>query len=132
MSAQALLAWKRLHPGERHPPLTWSLTVAVAAQLARWGRVDMAVGTLLAFAALLRIGELCSLRVEDLLDAGADDARVDSQFTSGVRLRSTKTADNLFAELHNAEVLQLLRALIKRKRRTDHLQLFGWHLPFLV
>lgn len=116
LSAQALLGWKTRHPGQRHPPLTWDLTVAIAAQLARWGRFDMAVATLLAFSALLRIGELVGLRVEDFLDAKSDDPRVDGTRISGLRLRKTKTADNLFAELHTESVIQLLRALTAHKR----------------
>jgi integrase len=116
LSAQALLGWKARHPGQRHPPLTWDLTVAIAAQLARWGRFDMAVATLLAFCALLRIGELVSLRVEDFLDADSDDPRVDASRVSGLRLRKTKTADNLFAELHTASVIQLMRVLTASKR----------------
>lgn len=121
MSAQALLGWKKLHPGQRHPPLTWELTVAIAVQLANWGRFDMAVGTLLAFASLLRIGELVGLLVEDLLDAQSDDPRVDIRTKSGVRLRTTKTADNLFADLYNDDVLALLRHLVARKRPKDRM-----------
>ena len=121
MSAQALLGWKRLHPGQRHPPLTWELTVAIATQLAKWGRFDMAVGTLLAFASLLRIGELVGLLVEDLLDAQSDDPRVDVRTKSGVRLRTTKTADNLFADLYNDDVLVLLRQLVAHKRAKDRM-----------
>lgn len=121
VSAQCLLAWKKQHPGARHPPLTWHLAVAIATQLAAWGRFSMAVGTLLAFASLLRIGELCALLVEDVLDGGADDPRVDIRARSGLRLRKTKTADNLFAELHNGDVLRLLRVLMQHKRPSDRL-----------
>ena len=116
LSAQALMGWKARHPGQRHPPLTWDLSVAIAAQLARWGRFDMAVATLLAFSALLRIGELVALRVEDFLDAKSDDPRVDTARISGLRLRKTKTAENLFAELHTESVIQLMRVLTANKQ----------------
>jgi integrase len=125
LSAQALAGWTKRHPSVRHPPLTWSLTVAIAAQLARWGRFDMAVGTLLAFACLLRIGELVALIVEDVLDASIDDPRVDSTKRSGVRFRSTKTGDNKFAELHDANVRQLLRLVIAGKRRSERVFSFS-------
>jgi integrase len=119
LSAQALLGWKKRHPGKRHPPLTWHLTLAIASQLTKWGRFDMAVATLLAFVCLLRIGEFVNLRVEDILDADSRDVRFDTALRSGLRLRSTKTADNLFAELHNKDVLKLLRMVVRGKSRDD-------------
>jgi integrase len=119
LSAGAVLGWKKLRPSVRHPPLTWSLTVAIAAQLAKWGRFDMAVGTLLAFASLLRVGEMVGLRVEDVLDAGSDDPRVDTCSRSGLRLRDTKTGTNKFAELLDANVRDLLRVLIKGKTKSS-------------
>lgn len=115
-SAQCLAGWSKLHPAQKHPPLTWNLTVAIATQLAVWGRFNMAVGTLLSFCALLRIGELTSLTIEDVLDAGADDSRVDGTDTSGLRLQRTKTGENKFAEIHNDSVRDLLRILMQGRR----------------
>jgi len=125
LSAEALKGWTRIHPGRRHPPLTWSLAVAIAAQLARWGRFEMAVGTLLAFVSLLRIGELTSVRVGDFLDANSDDSRVDEVRVSGLRLRKTKTADNLFAEIHHEDVLTLLRRVVSHKHRSEKIFAFS-------
>lgn len=125
ISAQCLLGWKKRHPGQRHPPLTWHITVAIAAQLAVWGHCDMAIGAMLAFASLLRIGELVGLHVSDFLDANADDPRVDFATRSGFRLRSTKTAANLFAELHNDDIRQLVRLLVNGKRSEDRIFAFS-------
>lgn len=121
LSVQALAGWRRLHPAQKHPPLTWSLTVVIAAKLAVWGKLDMAVGMLLAFAALLRIGEMTNLKVEDFLDQDADDPRVDSASRSGLRLRATKTGENLFAELKSDQVRRLLRALVAGKDRKQRI-----------
>lgn len=76
----------------------------------------MAIGTLLSFCGLLRIGELVGLAVEDVLFAGFDDPRVDFAATSGLRLKRTKTGQNLFAELHNDDVVELLSSLCKGRR----------------
>lgn len=125
LSAQSLLGWRKRHPGRRHPPLTWRLTLAIAAQLARWGRYEMAVGTLLAFVALLRVGEMTGVQVEDFLDARAADQRVDVTRQSGLVLKSTKTAQNLFAEIHNDDVMTLLRGLVQGKRAKDKILQFS-------
>lgn len=125
LSAQALAGWRRRHPGKRHPPLTWHLTVAIAAQLAVWSQFDMAVGVLVSFAAMLRIGEMCGIKVSDVLDSDADDPRVGETKLSGIRLRKTKTGSNLFAELHNVHVQQLLRSFMRGKRANDRVFAFS-------
>lgn len=117
MSQQAMAGWRRLHPAHKHPPLSWSHTIALACKLAVWGRWDMALATLLSFSALLRIGELASLRVSDVYDADAAENRLDRAAFSGLRLRRAKTGTNQFAELHDSSVMALLRGHLRGRKR---------------
>lgn len=117
LSQQAMAGWRRLHPAHKHPPVSWSQTIAIACKLAVWGRWDMAVATLLSFSALLRIGEMVSLRVSDIYDAQAQENRLDRAAFSGLRLRRAKTGDNQFAELHDNAVMSLLRLHLRTRKR---------------
>jgi integrase len=109
LSQQAMAGWRKLHPAHKHPPVSWSQTIAIAIKLAAWGRWDMGVAALLSFSALLRIGELVALRRSDVYDADASENRLDRAAFSGLRLRRAKTGTNQFAELHDRAVMSLLR-----------------------
>jgi integrase len=116
LSAVALRGWQRLQPSVRYPPLTWELAVVIAVQLVRHDCWEMAVGTLLAFDCMLRIGELVGLKREDVADAGdprlnAADDRVQ------LCLRHTKTGDNKWTWLELEPVKVLLRKLLVRTKR---------------
>ena len=61
-----LAAWQRLVPFVSHPPLTWPLTVAIARTMAAHGYPECAIAALVAFDAMLRVGELVAINVRDV------------------------------------------------------------------
>ena len=89
---QAIKGWNKQQPGRSYPPLTWELAQLVAVHLRHSSNVPNAhrlgVGVLLAFDCLLRVGELCNLRREDVADTG--DNRLGREHR-GVVLRFRKT-----------------------------------------
>ncbi|HEY9756879.1 MAG TPA: site-specific integrase [Oculatellaceae cyanobacterium] len=124
VSATALRGWQRLHPSIRYPPLTWELAVVIAVQLVRHERWDMAVGTVLAFDCMLRVGELVSLVREDVADAG--DARLNaSDRHMQLCLRHTKTGDNKWTWVELEPVKILLRELLRRTAKRARLFAFS-------
>ena len=114
VSMLAARGWNKLAPVLSYPPLTWDLTVLVALKISlrSW---PCAIGTLLAFDCFLRIGELCSLKREDVADA--KDARLGVDFKGmALRLRKTKTGPNQWVTVENVQVMHLLRALIAKAK----------------
>jgi integrase len=132
-SERLLHGWKRLHPASSHPPITWPLAVLVASTLAASGYRDCAIAVLVSFDGLLRVGEMCAIKVADISVPG-DRRRGDSSsaratlFPSStrlcIRLATTKTGSNQTAELYDDQVAQLLAALIKGRRRDELLFAF--------
>ncbi len=104
----ALRGWSRLCPPRSRPPLTWDLTCLIAVVLAANGRPEEGTAVLLAFEALLRIGELTSLRWSDVADSG--DRRLGFHLpTMALRLRDTKTGVEQSVTVESPEVMDLLR-----------------------
>ena len=93
LSTTALRGWQRLRPSIPYPPLTWHLAVVIAVQLVRHNQRAMAVGVLLAFDCMLRVGELVGLLREDVADVGDERLNRASKHMH-IRLRHTKTGDN--------------------------------------
>ena len=115
LAVLALRGWERIVPSVAHPPITWDLAVLVAVHMARYGRWSFAVGTLLAFDCLLRIGELVGLQRGDVADSG--DARLGSEYKGlALRLRKTKTGTNQWVEVRDPSVALLLRQLVRSTR----------------
>jgi len=113
VASLSLRGWERLAPSQAHPPITWELAVLVAVHMARNGLWFHAVGTLLAFDCLLRIGELVGLQREDVADSG--DLRMGSDFKGmALRLRKTKTGPNQWVDVKEATVCTLLRGLLRK------------------
>jgi integrase len=111
LANRALRGWKKLHPSRAWPPLSRSLTVAIAVSLARAGRWRLAVATLLAFDCLLRVSELMNLRVRDIAFAG--DVRLNSDFEgAAIALPSTKTGPNKFVNVLDPDVVLLLKRAV--------------------
>ena len=54
----SLRGWTRLRPPTSHTPMTWNMAVVVAWRLAAMGQWRIAVGVLVMFDGLLRIGWL--------------------------------------------------------------------------
>lgn len=115
-----LTSWCKIHPPQSHPPLAWELTVLVACAMCRLGRPRLGVATLLAFHCLLRVGELLSLRKNDIADTG--DLRFGSDYKGMcLRLRVTKTGKNQFVTITDPSVQHLLRLVINATLADDGL-----------
>jgi integrase len=115
-STRTLKGWSRLEPTESYPPLTWPLTVAIAVQMARHHALREAIGTLFAFHAMLRVGELVALRREDIATAG--DRRLGgSSVRTVARLRHTKTGPNKDLEIYDLDIASLLSDLVSATPR---------------
>lgn len=120
VTAAALKGWKLLRPGESWPPITWELAVLVAATMARNGYGRHAVGCLLAFDCMLRVGELAALRKADVAVSG--DPRVGAEYRGmSLRLRQTKTGPNQWVAVHDPAVQQLLLAVVHATSGDDEL-----------
>jgi integrase len=76
----------------------------------------MAVLLMLSFHCLLRLGEGVNLYVSDFVDC--NDPRMDPDFNAegGLRLRDTKTGPNQFVSILDAQVANLLRMQIHKRR----------------
>ena len=114
VSMLALRGWNKLCPVLSYPPLTWDLTVLIALKISLRS-YSLAIATLLAFDCFLRVGELCSLKREDVADS--KDARLGVDFKGmALRLRKTKTGPNQWVTVDNEQVMQLLRGVIARTK----------------
>lgn len=111
LASKSLVGWNKLQPAKSYPPLTWELACLIAFRLAVDGHVRHAVGVLLGFDCLLRIGEIVGLRVEDVADA--KDSRVGADLPDmSLRLRVTKTGKEQSVVVDNPVVKELVRMLI--------------------
>lgn len=115
---QALRGWRAIKPTLSWPPLTWTLSVAIAVQMVRLGRRDMAIAALLSFDSMLRVGELTRLKVGDIVFAGREDPRFDPDLpTSGMRIRRAKTGREQYTTIDILEVRQLLEEHVRDRDR---------------
>lgn len=114
---QAVRGWSKLAVGRSYPPMTQELATAVAVHLRcnpRWCR--HAIGVVLAFDCLLRIGELVNLRREDVADD--DDPRLGYRppgylkLGMVIRIRQAKTGPNQHVTVYDPQVKQLVRQLL--------------------
>ena len=86
--------------------------IALKLSLHSW---SLGIGTLLAFDCFLRVGELCSLKREDVADAS--DSRLGVDFKGmALRLRKTKTGPNQWVEVESPAVMLLLRDVIAKTK----------------
>lgn len=112
----SLTGWLKLQPGRSYPPLTWDLTVLLAIRMVQNGNVRHAIATLLAFDCFLRVGELVGLRKRDVADTG--DRRMGSEYHgTSLRLKHTKTGPNQWVQVHDEQVIGLLRCVGESTRR---------------
>jgi integrase len=121
---RALQSWDRLRPARQHPPLTWNLSVAIALVMRMWGYERHAVGLLLAFDCMLRVGELCRLHKGDV--GVDDDARLGAPgvLLPVLCLRRTKTGVNQSVRVRDVRVATLLSGI------TDHTDSRSLLFPF--
>lgn len=106
-SARALAGWHKLEASVPYPPLTWELAVAIAVRMMRRGARLAAIGVLVAFDCLLRVGELCGLRKDDVVDARSGRLGGEAKGVA-LRLANTKTGPNKFVIVEDPQVARLL------------------------
>ncbi len=104
--------WKRRTATTSHPPLTWELAVVFATAMAVRGHHAESLGVLLSFDCYLRVGELTSLRVSDVVLP--HDARMGRSHTGmALRLARTKTGVNQWVSLRDDAVAGLLELHVR-------------------
>jgi integrase len=117
MTRLALKGWDKLQPSQAWAPLTWDLTSVIAVHFVLRGRLDMAVGCLLAFDCLLRVGEMTALQRRDV--AFDNDPRIGNDFKeAGLHLRHTKTGPHQYVVMTRPEVKALLRLYLRTRKRS--------------
>jgi len=120
LASRCIRGWSKLQPAKAYPPLTWELTCLIALRLVMDGSLRFAIGVLLSFDCLLRVGELVNLRREDIADA--KDARIGvSAVDMTLRLRSTKTGPNQWVTVTNPIIKRLLRTILAATPADGHL-----------
>ena len=103
--------WNKLHVAESYPPLTWDLAALVGVHMATTGHFRFGVGAVLAFDCLLRCGELCNLRREDV--AFPKDRRMGVEYKiTTLSIRVAKTGRNQSVTVADPEVVTLLRHVV--------------------
>ena len=114
----ALRGWKRTHPSTSHPPLTWKLTCLMAVWMAIRGQHSAALAMLVGFDCYLRIGELLSLKVQDV--AVSNDPRLGSAYRGVLlRLAQTKTGRNQAVTVEDAGVADMLTSHVRDRPASD-------------
>ena len=114
----ALRGWKRTHPSTSHPPLTWELTCLMAVWMAIRGQHHAALAMLVGFDCYLRIGELLSLKVQDV--AVSNDPRLGSAYRGVmVRLAHTKTGRNQSVTVEDSGVAGMLTSHVRDRLHSD-------------
>jgi hypothetical protein len=89
-------AWNRaagITP-EKHAPMTWPLACEMSRRLTADGECGAGVAVLLGFDCCLRVSEAAALRLDDVVDAAAVDARLRGPAAGLLlRIRNPKTGD---------------------------------------
>jgi hypothetical protein len=92
----APIAWNReagISP-RKHAPMTWPLACEVSRRLAADAEYGAGVAVLLGFDCCLRVSEAAALRLDDVVDAAAVDARLQGPAAGLLlRIRNPKTGD---------------------------------------
>jgi len=110
----ALRGWHRTHPSNSHPPLTWELTCLMAVWMAIRGQHHAALAMLVGFDCYLRIGELLSLKVQDV--AVSNDPRLGSAYRGVLlRLAHTKTGRNQAVTVEDSAVADMLTSHVQAR-----------------
>ena len=106
-SRLCLKGWATLKPSISWPPFSWDTASLVAATMLSNGSSRAAFCLLLAFDCLLRVSELCALRVRDI--AAPSDPRLGAAAPKhfALLLRQTKTGRNLWVQVLSPVIVQL-------------------------
>jgi integrase len=106
---------------QSHPPITWPLLCVIAHRFAEAGDTAMATAVILAFDALLRVGEVAELELRDISEQHGVDARLGDALI--VTIRFAKTADSTRDErqsvtVRDPVVMALVRKFVAERRAT--------------
>lgn len=108
-SKQSLLGWARHKPSVAHPPITWELTLCVAAVVAKVLRAPRAaVAILVAFDCYLRIGEVAALDAGCVASGKGKSSLPRLYRKTALQLKTTKTGENQFVHVRRECVETLL------------------------
>jgi integrase len=114
--ARALMKdWNSVAKQTHWPPLTLPIVLLIVSDQASRGAHGVALGFLLAFGALLRVGELCALRVCDVVFP--EDPRFWGVDYVILILQHTKTGDDKSAELRLGWVWPWLRRWVQTRKQ---------------
>ncbi len=134
ISRWQMRGWEREQPSQPWPPLTWECALAIAVQLTKCGFFAEGVAVLLMHRGIMRISEVCGkngLTTVDVTFTG--DRRLGSALSrkvAALRLRHTKTKKNLWVEIADPDVIEVLRVYMAT--RTTGLGLDDKLFPFSV
>ena len=103
-----LKGWTRTQPGRSHVPLTWPITVLIAATLAQSGFRGMGLATLLAFDCYMRINEFVHLRIADI--------EIRSGRPTFIRILKAKSGGNQGVKVANHDVDLLLQRWTRHRQ----------------
>jgi len=114
---ESLAGWAKKVPTESYPPLVHHLAVACAVWLAHQGRWRAGAAVLVAFEGLLRVTEMASMNVGDVLLP--EDSRVGDGDVKGATLclPRTKTGRNQSVDITNSSAVQCLRLLMRGRSK---------------
>lgn len=113
-----LKGWEKVKRAQSHPPLTWELTIVLAATFARSGYHGPAIAMLVGFDCYLRVSELTHLRQKDIVMP--NDARMGRADTGmAVILKHTKTGKNQSVTIQRSDVAQLLCSWVRGLPRSN-------------
>jgi len=115
-AAEAIKGWQVLVPSVQRPPLTWPVVCVIAVSMVKRGMLAAAIGTLLGFDCCLRIGELCNLKLSDVIDSRTSAVDQGWRYNIALRLRWTKTGENQSVPIIDPGVGRLLRLLVRARR----------------
>lgn len=111
----ALKGWEKLRPSVKHPPLPRFLLVVLAFFLRKNGFPVIAIAFLVAWEGLLRIGELCRIRVKDV--AFTSDLRIGGKKPAVLVIKKAKTGKNQVVSIRSKEIAVLLSQVVAGKKK---------------
>jgi integrase len=114
ISRMFLRGWSRVRQPKSHPPITFEMTVLFASTMASWGFHAEAVGALLAFDCLLRVGELTSIILSDVVMPN-DPRTGNAHQNMALRLPSTKTGLNQWVSVEDRRIGEILVHFVNQR-----------------
>ena len=110
LSDMSLQGWRKQVPVEHHEVCPEEMAYLIAFRLSRNGHLELAIGVLLSVDCYLRLGDLCSLKLKDVIVLDKEAA-----FEAAVVLEKTKTGRKQSALVRPAFLGTLLEQLISSR-----------------